>query len=299
MLKKILILTVSIIILFLLFNSVIMPWYVKHTNLVKVPNVVGMNFIDAKRVIEETGLDVKQGDLRYDETKPIGEVLEQVPIADQFVKNGRRVYLLVCGGEQLVEVPRLVAKSLRDAKFTLEQRYLKIGEVVKKFSSEYTEDIVISQVIQPGSKVKKLTKIDLIVSNGMQSGSIIIPDVLGKKLEEAKKSITDAKLRVGKITYLSSDMPAGQVIDQYPKKDKSAMENSEVELIVAKKRKEVKKESEEIPNDSENGKIEKEIKLDKEKPQDKEIKKDKEKETSKSIPKESGKEKKTKEGTEK
>jgi beta-lactam-binding protein with PASTA domain len=94
-------------------------------------------------------------------------------------------------------------------------------------------------------------------------------------------------------------MPAGQVIDQYPKKDKSAMENSEVELIVAKKRKEVKKESEEIPNDSENGKIEKEIKLDKEKPQDKEIKKDKEKETSKSIPKESGKEKKTKEGTEK
>ena len=49
----------------------------------KVPSVVGMNFIDAKRVIEESGLEVKQGGLaRYDETKPIGQVIEQVPIGE-------------------------------------------------------------------------------------------------------------------------------------------------------------------------------------------------------------------------
>ena len=110
--------------------------------------------------------------------------------------------MIVCGGEQLVEVPRLISKTLRDAKFTLEQRNLKIGDVVKKFSSEYPEDIVISQVIQPGSKVKKSTTIDLIVSNGIQTGNIIVPELVGKKLEDAKKIITDAKLKVGKLHIL-------------------------------------------------------------------------------------------------
>ncbi len=274
--KKILIIVVSLIVLLLLFNSVIMPWYVKHTNLVKVPNVVGMNFLDAKRVIDETGLEVKQGDLRYDETKPIGQVLEQVPIADQFVKNGRRVYLIVCGGEQLVEVPRLISKTLRDAKFTLEQRNLKVGDVVKKFSAEYPEDVVISQVIQPGSKVKKATKIDLIISNGVQLGSIIIPDLIGKKLEDAKKILTDAKLKAGKITYLTSDVPAGQVIDQYPKKEKSATENASVELIISKKRIEVKKEPDEEINYNDNGNNGNDTKIEKEKNTEKEPKKEKE-----------------------
>ena len=242
--KKLLIGITAIILIVLLFNSVIMPLYVKHTSLVKVPNVVGMNFMEAKRIIEDAGLDVKQGDLRYDESKPVGQILEQNPPSDQFVKNGRRIYLIVCGGEQLVEVPRLIGKTLRDAKFTLEQRNLKVGQEVKKFSNEYAEDIVISQIIQPGSKVKKSTRVDLIISNGPIIGDIIIPDFVGKKLEDAKKLIIEKKLKVGKVTYLASDLPSGEILDQYPKKDKSAKENTEIDLIVAQKRK-IKKDIEE------------------------------------------------------
>ena len=299
MLKKSIIISVSLIVLIFLFNSVLMPLYVKHTKLVKVPNVVGMNFVDAKRLIEEAGLDVKQGDLRYDESKPVGIILDQNPLAEQFVKSGRRVYLIVCGGEQLIDVPKLTGKTLRDAKFTLEQRNLNIGEVAKKFSYDYAEDIVISQIIQPGSRVKKNTKVDLIISNGAQIGNIIVPDLVGKKLDDAKKIITDSKLKVGKITYLSSDLPPGEVIDQYPKKEKSAKENTEVELIIAKKRKEVKKEEEEIIN-GDNGKTEKEKQDEKDKNIEKEQKKEKQKETKeKDTPKETDKEKKTKEGNKK
>jgi serine/threonine-protein kinase len=152
------------------------------------------------------------------------------------VKLGRRIYLIVCGGEQLVEVPKLTGRSLRDAKFSLEQRGLDVGEVVKKFSNELPEDAVISQVIQPGSKVKRTTKIDLILSNGPELGPIRIPDLVGKKLDEAKKLIESGKLKVGKITYQTSkDVPAGQVLDQYPKKDKSATENTPVDLFISKK----------------------------------------------------------------
>jgi beta-lactam-binding protein with PASTA domain len=214
-----------------------MPWYVKHAVLVKVPNVVGMKYMDAKKVLEDGGLDVKQGDLKYDESKPIGLVLDQNPPSEQMVKYGRRIYLTICGGEQLVEVPKLVGRTLRDARFSLEQRNLQVGEIVKKFSNEYSEDAVISQILQPGSKVKKSTKVDLIISSGQQLGDIMIPDLTGKKLEEAKKLLDGKKLKVGKITYQASDQTAGLIVDQYPTKDKSAKENTPVDLIVSKKRK--------------------------------------------------------------
>ena len=75
---------------------------------------------------------------------------------------------------------------------------------------------------------------------------------MGKKLADAKKLIEDKKLRVGKITYQSSDLPVGQVIDQYPKKDKSAKDNTPVDLFIAKKKTETDKAAEDIgDNDKE------------------------------------------------
>ncbi len=54
------------------------------------------------------------------------------------------------------------------------------------------------------------------------------------------------KLKVGKITYQSSDLPAGQIIDQYPKKDKSAKENTAIDIFVAKKKTENTKAFEDV-----------------------------------------------------
>ena len=305
MVKKIIILVSAFIVLFLIFNSLIMPWYVKHASLVKVPNVVGLQFSEARQVLEKSGLDVKQGDVRYDESKPIGFVMDLNPPVDQMVKNGRRIYLTVCGGEQLVEVPKLIGRTLRDAKFTLEQRNLQVGEIVKKFTADYPEDAVVSQIIQPGSKVKRLSKVDLIVSNGQQIGDIIIPDVIGKKLEEAKKILLEKKLKVGIITYQASDAPSGQIIDQYPKRDKSAKDNTAIDLFIAKKRtteKEVQEVSSDNQNDNEKKgaekiKAEEKEKLEKDKKdkQDKETVKEKQDKDKKEKPVEKDKTDKPKE----
>jgi serine/threonine-protein kinase len=235
MLKKLLILFGIVIAIVFLFNNIIMPWYVKHSDLVKVPNVVGLTYLDAKRIIEDTGLEVKQ-DTRFDETRQIGEILDQNPPADQLVKDGRRIYLVVCGGEQLMQVPKLVGRTVRDAKFTLEQRGLTVGEIVKKFSNEYDDNVIITQIVQQGSLVKRNTRIDLIVSNGPRIGDLVVPDLIGKSLIEVKKILVDSKLKLGKVTYQSSDLPTGKVVDQYPKKNKSARDNTEVDVFVSKEK---------------------------------------------------------------
>lgn len=246
MLKKALIFIVSVAALFFLFNNVLMPLYVKHSDTVKVPKVTGMNYIEAKKLIEEAGLEIKQGDVKYDENIPIGMILDQNPPSEETVKYGRRIYVTMSGGEQLAEVPNLKGRSLRDAKFSLEQRGLKLGETVRKNTNEYPADVVISQIIQPGSKVKKNSSLDLILSDGPLAGDLKIPGLTGKTLEEAKKIISDSKLKLGKITYqTNNDIPPGQIVDQYPKFDKSANENTAVDLFVSRKKVIVKKDTEE------------------------------------------------------
>ncbi|CAF3904306.1 unnamed protein product [Rotaria sp. Silwood1] len=87
----------------------------------------------------------------------------------------------------------------------------------------------------------------------MVKGDLIVPDLIGKKLEDAKKLIADKKLKLGKITYqTNNDIPPGQIVDQYPKKDKTANENTAVDLFVSRKKKvetEEKPAVDNTPND--------------------------------------------------
>jgi serine/threonine-protein kinase len=246
MLKKLMILFAALLFVFAIFNYLVMPLYVNHYETVKVPKLTGMNFVEAKNLVEQSGLDIKQADVKYDEKIPIGQVLDQNPPPDVMVKSGRRVYVTICGGEQLAEVPNLKGRSLRDAKFALEQRGLRVGETVRKNTNEFPQEVVLSQVVQPGSKVKRNTAIELIISDGPIVGDLRVPMVVGKNLDEAKKIITEGKLKVGKITYqTNNEIPAGQIVDQYPKADKSANESTSVELFVARKKVVIQKEEEE------------------------------------------------------
>lgn len=231
--QKLLILLGGFFVVLLMMNFIVMPWYVRHDTLVKVPSVTGLTFEEAKQKLDEAGLEGTQGDIRYDPSKPIGTVLDQIPPSDQIVKDGRRIYLIISGGEQLYDVPNLVGRSLREAKFILNQRSLQVQEVEYKASVQYPNGTVLSQLELAGSKVKKGTMIGLIISTGMESGDIKVPDITGKNIEEAKKLLIASKLTIGKINYQPTDnVPLNAVIDQYPKANTMAKENQKIDLFV-------------------------------------------------------------------
>lgn len=231
--QKLLIFIGGFFVVLLMMNFVVMPWYVRHDTLVKVPSVTGLSFEEAKTKLDEAGLEGTQGDIRYDPSKPIGTVLDQIPPSDQIVKDGRRIYLIISGGEQLYDVPNLIGRSLREAKFILNQRNLQVQEVEYKASVQYPNGTILSQLEPAGTKVKKGTMIGLIISTGMESGDIKVPDITGKNIEEAKKLLIASKLTIGKINYQPTDnLPLNAVIDQYPKANTMAKENQKIDLFV-------------------------------------------------------------------
>lgn len=221
-------------ILVLLLDNVILPWYVSSPK-EKVPDVVGKNQEEAVKLLESLDMQPVIGDTTYDEKFPEGSIIFQRPRAGEIVKEGRRVYLFVSGGEPLVYVPELIGKSVRDAKFSLERLGLKLGDVDQEPSS-YPKDMIYDQQFAQGTPVKKGESVNVTVSIGqVQTGSIEVPDLIGKSLTEAEAILADSSLKVGKINYQPSfSLLPNTILDQYPSKGNKINPGDAVDLFVTK-----------------------------------------------------------------
>ncbi len=189
----------------LLLDRVIMPWYTRHGESVDLPGVVGMPVEKARQVLIAQGFRVVEDERRFDSTYPSGYVIEQNPGPHRPVKAGRRIHLVVSLGERTVKMPRLIELDETQARLTLKNLELRVGEVDGEFSYYYPENIVLDQSIPPGTEVEIGTAVDLTVSNGRVPTKFIVPFVEGKMLDRAKREIQKAGLTVGEIRYRDSD----------------------------------------------------------------------------------------------
>lgn len=218
----------------LLMDNVVLPWYVSSPK-EKVPDVVGKNQTEAVKLLESKDLEPVIGDTTYDEKFPEGSIIFQRPRAGETVKEGRRVYLFVSGGEFVVSVPDLKGKSIRDAKFSLERLGLKLGGVDQEPSS-YPKDMIYDQQYAEGTPIKKGESVNVTVSIGQaQAGSIEVPDLIGKSLTEAEAILADSSLKVGKINYQPSfSLLPNTILDQYPSKGNKVNPGDAIDLFVTK-----------------------------------------------------------------
>lgn len=231
--KKLLIIFGVLILALIVFNYILMPWYVSAKE-VKVPKVVGLNEQSAKGVLEDNDLEPIIGGERYDEHYPKGSVIFQKPDAGSVVKEGRRIFLFVSSGVPSIKVPSLKGKVLRDAKMTLERMDLTLGDTTF-VESEYPVNTIIDQEYYEGTEVKKGTRINVTLSSGVNTGLVTIPDLLGKSLSQAEKIISDSKLTIGRINYQPSfSLLPNTVIDQYPGEGNLVEQGTAVDLFVTK-----------------------------------------------------------------
>ena len=233
--KKPLYTVAAIIILFVVLNSLVLPWYVNHGETLHVPNVVGVSSDSARKMLQASGMVPVESDTRPDVKAPAGTVVGQNPDADAIVKNGRRVYLTISGGEVQVIVPALRGRSVRDAKFALERSGLRVGDVEFAASDAYPENTIVEQSVQAGMKVPKATLIKVIVSRGKELRQVTVMDFSGKTLNEVERLIAQQGLKVGNITYQASfDLIPNTVVDQFPRGGESVPGGQAVDLFVVK-----------------------------------------------------------------
>jgi eukaryotic-like serine/threonine-protein kinase len=79
----------------LLFFWILLRWYTDHGEQVAVPDLKGLTLQEATQTLDDRGLTLLVVDSIYDEKATGGKVVEQSPVAESKVKEGRQVFVTI------------------------------------------------------------------------------------------------------------------------------------------------------------------------------------------------------------
>ncbi|MCX5780371.1 MAG: PASTA domain-containing protein, partial [Firmicutes bacterium] len=140
---------------------------------VKVPNITGVNQIEASTRLANKGLNLGTIQEVYDEKYAAGMIISQKPLADATVNSGTNVDVVVSKGQQpnKLAMPNLLGLSQTAATKKLQDNKLVLGEVKSAASNSYFADQVATQDTAAGVMVDEGTKVNITISTGPGPGS--------------------------------------------------------------------------------------------------------------------------------
>ncbi|QIB26253.1 Stk1 family PASTA domain-containing Ser/Thr kinase [Caloranaerobacter azorensis] len=201
---------------------------------VEVPLIVGLHEDVAKQKIESLGLRFVVKKRVYSKDYKEGYIISQDVDPEDKVKVGYPIEVVVSKGEKLVKVPDLLNKYSSDIEVALSRVGLEQGKIVHQFSDIYPEGIIISQEPEPLSMVPEGTKVNFVISQGPKINYVIMPNLIGLNLENAKKEIISNGFVLGEVKYEpNNDVPKNLVTWQSYPAGAEVEENTTIDLIVS------------------------------------------------------------------
>lgn len=198
-----------------LVDQVILPGLVQSTRTIVMPDIVGVEEDDAKRRFTDLGLQVADVHEQASTDVPAGHVIQQMPYAGATVKEGRRIYLTISSGQEVVDMPNMVGMSLREAQLTIRRLGLTLGLVTTGHSDSVGADRVMYQSLQPGASIELGGTIDLVVSSG--ASTIAMPDLVGYTVDEARSVLSPLGITVRTVERVESGaLLAGTIVATDP-----------------------------------------------------------------------------------
>lgn len=132
----------------------------------------------------------------------------QTPKAGEHVKEGRKIRLSVNTLKpKMVSMPSLVGISLRQAKAELQRNGLVLGKLV------YVRDLATNNVISqqrfgrellPGTPVPSGATINLVLGLSETDEMTFIPDLIGRRYQQAVDAVQESSLNIGSLVFDSS-----------------------------------------------------------------------------------------------
>jgi serine/threonine-protein kinase len=200
---------------------------------VKVPYFVGMTSEEAEELARESEISLIE-ESEHSETVAEGVIISQSVPQNTKMLKADRLTLVISLGSEMVEVPDVKNLSEEDAKLSLEQRGLGLGEVKREASDSVIVGAVIKASVSEGTKVAPGTVIDIYVSTGPEVGFVIVPDVLNVDKDKAVEMLEQEKLETKFIEDYSDNYEVGKISGQGVKAGSSVPKGYIVTLTVSK-----------------------------------------------------------------
>ena len=218
----------------LLFDVVIMPGYVRMNDGRYMVNVTGKTLQHAIKVLESEGYNGLVSDTLYSATYEAGTIVDQYPLPNTRVKEGRTVRLKIAHLERMVSIPDLIGRSIRSAELMLTQSGLEIDTVYKEFNSDVPSGNVTWQYPKGGDMLNKGMGLHLTVSLGVPPNFYQVPNLFGLSKKKAVNDLRKAGFSVGKLFYRQNeDLIPYTVLDQSISAETVLEEPSTIDLTIS------------------------------------------------------------------
>ena len=201
---------------------------------VKVPDVRGMTYDEAKAELKKYDLGIKKAaeeEPSNDYAK--GEIKSQDPEAGKKVKKNSTVTVVISSGEpaEKVKVPNVVDKSEADAEKILQDAGLKVTKGEPQNSDTIAAGNVISSDPAADTEVDEGTSVTIVISLGKEE--VKVPDLKNRSAADAESALAAVGL-VGSASQDYSDtVAAGNVISQSPESGTSVEKGATVSYVVS------------------------------------------------------------------
>lgn len=179
---------------------------------VQVPNVINMTTEDAIRELNNVGLKADTTEQRVHNDIEEGHVISQSYNEGDEVKEGFTIKLVISSGGIQSIIPNVKQQTLTEAKVMIENDGFVVGEPTYEFN-DLPEGMIISQTPKAGIKMPQGTVIDIVVSQGLETKTVMVPSLETKTIREAESTLNSIGLKLGNITYETSEtIEKGQII---------------------------------------------------------------------------------------
>lgn len=215
--------------------------WVQSYGTVKIPDFSEMKVLEAVEQIQSLHL-LAVVESRYSNL-PYGSIISQYPKAGHVLKQQRKVKLIVSKGLEYSFLDDFSGWTL----FAVKQRVRELNELLKReikieiineeFSDVFEKGLVISQQPEASTDLNLIDTIKIVISKGKMPDSYLMPNLVGKKIEDAQKEIDSIGLILD-IQYIQvEDLDkVGIVLQQTPSPNENISKGNTITVVVGQKK---------------------------------------------------------------
>ena len=214
------ILVFVVALLYIMFSTAFSGSLGAQAQNIRVPSVTGQLFSEAQANTELlNGFTLVQGET-VESDQPAGTILQQSPNANDFVSGDDMTITVTVSSGQAEEItmPDLVNKPLSEALSTLQELDLKLKIDYNSYSENHDtipQGSVISTIPEEGAALSEEQQVIFVMSLGPAEKTSIVPNLIGRTLEEATADLTAVGLTLNEVQESNTDQqPAGKVFYQ-------------------------------------------------------------------------------------
>ena len=200
-----------------------------------VPPIQGLSVESATQLLAPLGLQLVILEVRNDPLVPLNQIITQDPLANEQVRSGSPISVVVSGGTGGNNIPNIEGQVSSAAEQLLKSSpYNFVVTVTAEPSATVEKGRAIRTDPTIGTPLPAGSPIALIVSSG--SPTVVVPDVTGKAEGEAQTAINAAGL-LTEIKYQNvpvGDANDGRVISQSREAQSAVEPGTKVTLVIGK-----------------------------------------------------------------